>query len=102
LAVSAIRKRGEVEFLTLIAVVNAILTAGKTVAAAVTGNESPGTETLNKSIAAVKTLLLPHWAEDTERKAQSAKELLMREVAKGPFQIKVVGGDISKKRRNRR
>lgn len=82
------------------AVCNAIISTGNAVASAVTKSESPqGNDALKKSIDAVQKMLVPHWAEDTDRKAKKAREVLTREVARGPLKIKVLGKDRKSKKR---
>jgi flagellar motor component MotA len=86
-----VHRRAEIEYLKLMAVINAIIATGNSIAAAVTGNESSGGDSVNKTLESLKELLLPHWKEEQDRKAIKAKELLRKEVAGGPIRVQVVG-----------
>ena len=80
--------------------VNAILTAGNSVVAAVSkSGESPSSDALNKSLDAFKSVLLPHWAEENEQRAGEAKKRLMEEMGRGPLKIQVMS-NAKKKRRS--
>lgn len=82
----AINKRAEIEFLKVQVVVNAIINVGNSLSGG-----SSGGDAFQKSFDALKGALLPHWAEQTDRKAGAAKQTLMDEVNKGPLKVKVVG-----------
>lgn len=99
LARRAFERESEIEFLKLMSVCNAILSAGNQVTAAVNKGESPGNDALKKSLDAVQKLLVPHWAEDTDRRAKKVRETLVEEVSRGPLKIKVLGKDRKTKRR---
>ncbi|NDC22649.1 MAG: hypothetical protein EBZ49_00740 [Proteobacteria bacterium] len=74
---------------------------GNHISGAVTGSDATGgNDALKKSFDAVKEALLPHWAEESERKAQKVKKTLMEEVNRGPLKIKVVGKDKKSRRRD--
>lgn len=81
--------------------VNAIISVGNSIRSTLANADAPGSDALNKSMDALKELLLPHWAEDKTRRAAEAKKVLEREVAGGPLKVKVVGKDKSKTRGRR-
>lgn len=85
----AIERERKAAFLTTLAVVNAIIESGNRVVAAVSQSASPqGGDTLQKTLDALRTLLLPAEAEKADRQAQKAKRLLEEEVLKGPLKIR--------------
>jgi hypothetical protein len=71
-------------------VVNAIILVGNNIRAAVVGAEAQGADALNKTIDSLRGLMLPQYAEESERRARKAREMLMKEVTRGPLQIKVL------------
>ena len=80
-------------------VVNAIITVGNGIRATVAqSSDSPSSDTLNKSIDALKEALLPHWAEDNDKRAEEAKARLMEEMNRGPLKVQVMSK--SKKKRS--
>lgn len=99
LAILAIQRRAELEFLKVNTIVKAIISGANIVAAAVTGGESGGLDSLNKSIDSLKGFLLPHLREETDRTARRYKETLKAEMDKGPITVKVVGRDKNKKKK---
>lgn len=80
-------------------IVNAILTVGNLISAAVTGGEFSGSDALNKSLNALNDELLPHNAQERKRKAARAKLILQEEVKKGPLKIKVMANEKKKRRK---
>jgi len=101
LARRAFERNAEIEFLKVMAVCNAIITTGSNIAAAVTKSDMGGSgDALKKSIDALQKMLVPHWAEETDKRAKAAREKLVKEVSRGPLKIKVLGRD--KKTRKRR
>lgn len=99
LARRAFERESEIEFLKLVTVCNAIMSVGNQMTAAVSKSEAPGNDAFKKSVDAVQKMLVPHWAEDTDRKAKKARETLIKEVGRGPLKIKVLGKDRKTKRR---
>jgi hypothetical protein len=97
LARVAFEKHAEIEFLKVMAICNAVMTGSQAIMSQIAGGQNVSTDALKKSIDALQKLLLPHWAEDTKKKAEKAKQTLMREVSRGPLKVKVVSR--SKKRR---
>ena len=91
MAINAINRKSEIEYLKIMAVVNAIIGVGNHIASAVSGGEGGGGDKLKDTLDTLKGLLLPHFREEQDRKAAKAKEMLVREVAGGPIQVKVVG-----------
>lgn len=100
LARRAFDRKNEIEFLKVLAVCNTITTVGNGIIAAVSKSDAPGGgDSVKKTIDALQALLVPQWAEDTERKAKKAREVLVREVSKGIVRIKILGKDKSRKKR---
>lgn len=81
------------------AICNAIMTGSQAVMSQIAGGQNVNTDAMKKSIDALQRLLLPHWAEDTKKKAEKARQTLMREVARGPLKVKVVSRGSKKRRR---
>ena len=95
----AINRRAEAEFLKTMTVVNAIITGCNSVVAAVNkSSEGASSDALNKSLDALKSVLLPHWAEENEARAGEAKKKLMEEMNKGPLKFQVMSNNKKKRR----
>lgn len=93
MAVVALERRNEIEYIKLVTTINAIIHAGNAVVAAVTGQTNPEGDALKKSLEGVRKMLLPQNEEALQSKAERAKELLTQEASKGPLKIKAVGTD---------
>ena len=102
LAISAVQRKAEIEYLKVQAIVNAIISVGNHVSAAVSGSESSKSDALNKSLESLKYKLLPQYAEGKEARARDVKKILMEEAARGPLKIRVVDGETGKKKKRRR
>jgi hypothetical protein len=79
------------------AVTNAIIGVGNHIASAVSGGEAGGSDKLKDTLDMLKGMLLPHYKEEQDRKAERSKKLLAKEVAGGPIQVKIVGKSKDKK-----
>lgn len=87
-------------YLNTIAIIQAVVYAGQTSAAAAAGSDqSPSTDGLNKTISALQDLLLP--GDDTEKKerAERAKRIMEEEINKGPFKVEGMVYNKSKRKR---
>ena len=91
MALNAIKRRAEIEYLKLMAVVNAIISVGNHVSAAVTKGDAGGSDALNKTLDTLRELMFPSIKEEQDLKAKKAKELLAKEMAGGPIKVQVVG-----------
>lgn len=81
-------------------VCNAILTGCKGIMAQIANSsQNPGSDSLKKTVDALQKLLLPHWSEDTHKKAAEVRKRLMDEASKGPLKVKAVVRDKKKSRR---
>ena len=85
-------------------IVNAIITTGNNIIAAVSKSDAtPTNDKLKKSFDMLQGLLTPHAAEDREKVASEAKHLLEDEMKKGTISFRVgreQGKDLrSRKRR---
>ena len=80
-------------------VVDAILTAAKGIRATIAGSDSGGSDGLNKSLTALRKELLPHWAEELEKRAEKVRDTITKEFNRGPLQVKAVGDGKRKRRR---
>lgn len=81
-------------------IVNAIITVGNGIRSAVANSsDTPSSDALNKSLDALKEMLLPHWAEDNDKRAKEARERLLEEMNRGPLKVQVMGKDKKSKRR---
>ncbi len=87
----ALKRQSEIEFLKLMCTINAIIGLGNSLASTLSGSGGSGNDSLNKSIDALKELLLPHWKEEKDVRAKKARELLEKEVSGGPIKVQVVG-----------
>jgi hypothetical protein len=91
LAINAIHQKAELEYLKIMAVVNAIIGVGNQISSSITKSDYTGNDKLNKVLDTLKEVLLPQYKEEQSRKAAKAKDLLSKEVSGGPIRIKVVG-----------
>lgn len=98
----ALQREHELEYLKLMVIVNAIMQVGSNIASALTSQDSAGGDSLRKSLDALKKHLLPHMAEDVERRAVEAKKMLVEEAKRGPLRYTVVGGDRQRRKRPKR
>jgi hypothetical protein len=81
-------------------IVNAIITVGNGIRAALSKSaDTPSSDALNKSVDALKEALLPHWAEETDKRAQEARAKLLEEMNRGPLKVQVMGKEKKSKRR---
>lgn len=95
----AINRRAEVEFAKTMVIVNAIISGCNSVSAAVAQSpEGSSSDALNKSLDALKSVLLPQWAEENEQRAGEAKKKLMEEMNRGPLKIQVMTNTKKKRR----
>lgn len=101
LARQAFERKQEIEFLKIMVMCNAIFSIGNSIISAVSQSEggSSAGDALKKSIDALQKKLVPHWAEDTDKKAKMAREVLIKEVSRGPLKIKVLKQDRKNRRR---
>lgn len=78
---------------------NTITTVGNNISATIAKSDSGGNgDSIKKTIEALQNLLVPQWAEDTEKKAKKAREVLVKEVSKGMVKIKVLGKEKGRRR----
>jgi len=91
LAIEAVLHENYVRYMTTLTVVNAIITVGNQVVSALApgGTQSTG-DALKKSIDELRLILLPGEKERAAEKLRAVKETLEREVAKGPFKVKLM------------
>jgi len=83
-------RRASIEYLKILTIVNAIITAGNNIVAAVSeSDQTPTNEKLKKSFDGLQELLVPHAAEDRKKKAQEAQSLLKAELDRGPITFRV-------------
>lgn len=84
-------------------IVNAIITTGNNIIAAVSkSDQTPTNDKLKKSFDALQDLLTPHAAEERERVATRAKDLLSEEMGKGKISFRVgreQGKDLRRRKR---
>ena len=101
LAIAAIIRRQNVQFMTTLTVVNAIIQIGNGIISANSGGGAPsgGADNLQKSLSALRDLLVPEDVLEKEKKAKRVKELLEKEVSKGSFKVRPMVS--SKKTRGR-
>lgn len=90
LAVLAINRKKQVQFLTTLLTVNAIIHVGNCIQSALSGGSAPskGAENLQKMIDALKSVLVPDDTTETESRIQRAMRILDEETAKGPLTVR--------------
>lgn len=88
LAMSALKRRNRVDLLTTMSLISAIMVSGNRVAAAVSGNNPPDSDSLTKITDELRGLLIPEIAEELEKKTETMKEKLLKETNSGPMYIR--------------
>jgi hypothetical protein len=78
----------------------AIVTAIQSVAQAVVSGEANFSKT-SDTVRRVRGLLFPEIAEDTEQKASRTKELIEKEMSKGPMQVQRLDYGTTKRKKKR-
>jgi len=101
LAISAVQRRQKIQFLTTLAIINAIIQVGGNVAAAVSGGNAPGTEQLQKTVDTLKKLMLPELEEDLTKRVEEVKKIMSQEADRGPFKVRPLDYDKGIKNRVR-
>jgi hypothetical protein len=81
-----------VEYIKTLAIVNAIISVGNHVVAAITQSpgDAKGGDSVTKTLEALKEMLLPEDKERTESKAQRARRVLEEEATKGPIKFRTM------------
>lgn len=68
-------------------IVKAILQAANIIAAASAGGEAPSNNDIQKVLGAYKTLLMPEFRDEQEKRAEKVKEIMEKENEIGSFQV---------------
>lgn len=100
MAIWALERENEVEFLKILSVISAIITVGNNMAAALTGQNSPGGDNLSKLIDNLQELMMPHRKELMEKKVEKYREIMLEEQKRGELKIHAV--DVGKPRKRKR
>jgi len=88
-----LERQKKIQYAQTQVIVNAIITVGNSIAAAVSGGANDGGgKALTQSIEALQELLMPEEAEKKAKQAARAKDLLEREIKRGPIKITKMGG----------
>jgi hypothetical protein len=102
LAIHAINRRAEADFLKVMSIVNAIISTGNSIVSAISkSGDTPSQDSLKNTLDALKSVLLPHLEEDDAKKKEDAKARLMAEMNKGPLKIQVMGKGKDKRKQRR-
>lgn len=101
MSIWAQERESEVEFLKILSVISAIITMGNNMAAAMTGQNSPGGDNLSKLIDQLQELMMPHRKELAERKVERYREIMLEEQKRGVLKIHAVDGGRPKNRKRR-
>jgi len=96
---SAFFRTQNIQFMTTLAIVNAIIHIGNSIAAVVSGGSSGNADGLKKSLDSLRELLLPEDVVRKESEAERALKVLTAESAKGPLTVRSMSS--SKKARGR-
>ena len=79
----SIGEQGQIEYMKIVAIINAIIMAANGIISAVSDGEStPNNDKLKNVLNSLKDLLIPQLREDTEKKAAQAKAVLEEEQSK--------------------
>lgn len=101
LAIIAWKRQAEIEYLKIMAVVNAIIYVGNGIRSALSGDETHGGDSLKKGLESLEKMLLPHFSEENKDMAEKARRILMKEATRGPLKIRVMEDDKKKSGRVR-
>lgn len=87
-----LERQKKIQYAQTQVIVNAIITVGNSIAAAVSGSSNDGGgKALSQSLDTLQELLMPEEAEKKAKQATRAKDLLAREVSKGPIKFTKMG-----------
>jgi hypothetical protein len=87
-----------VQFVTTMAIINAIIYAGNNIVASNSeANSSGGAEHLKKVISLMTDLLLPKDDRETQKRADQVKELLEKEINKGPIKVRPMARSVKQR-----
>lgn len=94
----AFRERQLTSFVQTRVIVESVVYAGNLIASTMSNSDnSPGPDKINDLLDDLRSLLMPEFKEDKERRAKKFKRLMEQEVSQGPF--KVEGMSYGKKRK---
>lgn len=82
-------------YLSIVAIINTIIHLGNVIAGG-----SSGSDTIKKSLDALKMALFPEEEDKLEKRTDEIKKKMEKELARGPLKVRAVGG--GKKKKNRR
>lgn len=91
LVIQAINRKNQVQFLTTLLTVNAIIHVGNSIQAALSGGSSQsdkGADNLQKMVDSLKSMLVPEDSLETESKVQKALRILEEETSKGALTVR--------------
>jgi hypothetical protein len=91
LVIQAINRKSQIQFLTTLLTVNAIIHVGNSIQTALSGGSSQsnkGADNLQKMVDSLKSMLVPEDSLETESKVQKALRILEEETAKGPLKVR--------------
>jgi hypothetical protein len=79
-----------IRYLATLSIINAIISVGNTIASAVSGSTGSGgnSDTVQKTVAALRGLLIPEDEAYNDNKMDRIKKVLEQEVAKGPITVR--------------
>jgi hypothetical protein len=61
---------------------------GQTISAAVSGQASSGSDSLRKQLDSLRVQMFPEVAEELEERTDAVKELIQKEMTRGPIQVR--------------
>jgi len=100
---SAFTRKQNVQFMTTLSIVNAIISVGNNIISAISGGSSSGgSDNLKKTLDSLKDLLLPE--DESYKKLRDKKVInkLEAELARGPFKVRPMATSSKSRGRIRR
>jgi len=85
---SAFFRNQNIQFMTTLAIVNAIIHIGNSIAAVVSGGSAGNSDGLKKTLDSLREVLLPEDVQRKESQAERALKVLTEEAAKGPLKVR--------------
>jgi len=102
LALWAMNRENEVEYLKILCIISAIMGVGNNLAAVLSGSASPsGSDNLTKLLDSLQSMMMPHRKEEMEKKVEKYQEIMREEHLRGELKFHVVESGRPKHRKKR-
>lgn len=72
--------------------VNAVLAGARQIGAAIVGDSTSNSQSINKELQSLKEIIFPEFKEHTQKSADKAKAIMEKVDKLGPIQVAAIGG----------